>query len=292
VVQAVELGDYPNEDDEAQSPGLASPPVLVVVLTNPRDLEIARTAGWYRIPAKRSPRKMAAEYLAFYQTRTFGDEKWAIHYYAPIRRYRLTSRLELLPHEPQHPRARDPYYKIEIGPLERLPHPIPSRSLRRITFIMTDLRHLLAAEEINDLWLKDGRQELLWQEMQRRQIEAERRVQVREGRATYTVDFAIPCVQGNLAVQVGPEVGALPPLERLWSGILRRRGWRVLRVPLYELETALPECLERLMAEIGGLGGQVYRGHEATASPEGPHLSAKRGRAAHPTQPRPVQQSE
>jgi len=91
--------------------------VLVAVMNDRRDLEIARHEGWYRIPLKRAPRRVGAEYLAFYQTKAFDDEKWAVNYYAPTRRYRLVTRAELLPEEIDHPRAAEPYYKVEIGPL-------------------------------------------------------------------------------------------------------------------------------------------------------------------------------
>jgi hypothetical protein len=65
----------------------------------------------------------------------------------------VTTRRQLLPDEADHPRANDCYYKLELGPLERLPRPIPSHRLRRITFIATTLDRLLNAQEINDLWM-------------------------------------------------------------------------------------------------------------------------------------------
>ena len=42
--------------------------VLVAVMTDPRDLEIARLFGWYRIPLRTAPKVIAVDYLAFYQT--------------------------------------------------------------------------------------------------------------------------------------------------------------------------------------------------------------------------------
>ena len=100
--------------------------VLVTVLKDPRDLEIARVLGWYRIPLATAPKTISVDYLAFYQTARFGEEKWAIHYVAPVHGHELTTRVELLRTEPDHPRANERYYKIQIGPLERLARPIPS----------------------------------------------------------------------------------------------------------------------------------------------------------------------
>ncbi len=136
--------------------------VLVVIVNNRRDWELVRREGWYRIPLARAPRQVAADYLAFYQTAVFGDEKWAVNYYAPVRRYRVVTRRELLPDEADHPRANERYFKVELGPVQPLPRPIPSRRLRRITFIPTTLERLLNAEEINDLWIGHTTEEHLW----------------------------------------------------------------------------------------------------------------------------------
>ena len=137
--------------------------VLVAVMNNPRDLQIALKDCWYRIPVKRAPRRVGADYIAFYQTGVFPpDERHCVRLYAPIYAYRLAERVELLPQEPDHPRARERYFKVEIGPMRTLARPIPSHKLRRITFIPTTLQRLLAAQEINDLWDRGQRQAELW----------------------------------------------------------------------------------------------------------------------------------
>lgn len=137
--------------------------VLVAVMNTPRDLHIARDQHWYRIPVQRAPRKVGADYLAFYMTGAFSPaERHRVSLYAPIRAYHLATRIELLPQEPDHPRAKEHYFKVEIGPLQCLPRPIPSTRLRRITFISTTLERLLSAQEINDLWDRDRRQDALW----------------------------------------------------------------------------------------------------------------------------------
>ena len=98
--------------------------ILITVLNNLRDFEIARLLGWYRIPLNYAPKVVAVDYLAFYQTAAFGDDKWCIQYFAPVQGYELTTRAELLKDEADHPRANQVYYKIQIGPLVRLPEPI------------------------------------------------------------------------------------------------------------------------------------------------------------------------
>jgi len=134
----------------------ATPPaearVLVAVITRPRDLRLAREQGWYRIPLAHLPRQLAADYLAFYQTAAFGAERWAVRYYAPILRYRLATRRDLLPDEPDHPRADERYYCLELGTLRSLPLPVPAARLRRVTFIATTFGQLCRARDVRELW--------------------------------------------------------------------------------------------------------------------------------------------
>lgn len=126
--------------------------VLVAVVNRVCDLERARSAGWYRVPLAHLPQRFAAEYLAFYQTRVFAAERWAVRYYAPVLRYRVATRLELLPAEPNHPRAAEQYYRVEIGPLRSLPLPVPAARMRRITFISTTYGQLRRAADVRELF--------------------------------------------------------------------------------------------------------------------------------------------
>ncbi|MCD6553917.1 MAG: hypothetical protein J7M16_07900 [Anaerolineae bacterium] len=243
--------------EEASAP--LNAPVLVAVINNLRDFEMARDQGWYRIPVNRAPRRLGADYLAFYQTKVFGAEGWAVNYYAPVLRVRLARRRDLLPAEADHPRAADEYYKIEIGPLQRLPRPIPSRRLRRITFIHTTLRRLLSAEEINDLWLGSEEEERLWTTFRENGIAAERRWGLREDDdESYVVDFALFCREGRVAVlceRVGWPTGVVlrerPPLDYDLSAA----GWTVLRFTARQIARSLPDCLAAIQRAIAGRGG-------------------------------------
>jgi hypothetical protein len=142
--------------------------ILVAVMTDPRDLEIARLLGWYRIPLRTAPKVIAVDYLAFYQTGTFGVKKWRVQYVAPVRGHELTTRAELLQDEIDHPRAREEYFKIQIGPLIALPEPILAKKWRRITFLYTTGEYLLSAETINDLVVYSEERQLLWQALRER----------------------------------------------------------------------------------------------------------------------------
>ncbi len=177
--------------------------VLVVVVNDPRDLKHALDDGWYRIPLARAPSRIAVEYLAFYQTGAFAEgEQWLVRWYAPVEDYCIVQRRELLPHEPNHPRAADRYYRIGLGSARELPCPIPSRRLRRITFIPTTFSRLLAAREINDLWTKTGARERMWQALQQAGLDAEYQFEVTESPTPNTADFVLPCRKGNIAIVI------------------------------------------------------------------------------------------
>jgi very-short-patch-repair endonuclease len=238
-------------------------PVLVAVLNRRRDLDIAREEGWYRIPLRRAPRRVAAEYLAFYQTKAFGDEGWSINYYAPVQRFRMLRRDQLLPQEDGHPRAADVYYKVEIGPLQPLPQPIPSRRLRRITFIPTTMGRLLAAQEINDLWWRDDPQERLWLALREAGLLVECRYQVGQLQPRAEVDFALFCRDGRIAVLVDEgrheAQGQVAEVVREGQGLdyqLTAAGWHVLRFHRRQLEAQLPVCVGAILALVQQLGGQ------------------------------------
>lgn len=142
--------------------------VLVAVMTEPRDLEIARVFGWYRIPLKTAPKVIAVDYLAFYQTKAFKEQKWRIQYIAPVQGHELTTRDQLLRDESDHPRARDEYYKIQLGPLEKLENPILSETWRRITFLYTTGEYLVNARIVNDLVVQSEERQVLWKALRDR----------------------------------------------------------------------------------------------------------------------------
>lgn len=203
--------------------------VLVAVMNNQRDFEIAAEEGWYRIPSRHAPLSTTeAVALGFYFTRAFAEEKWAIHWYAPILGHELVRRRDLLPAEPDHPHANEIYYKLQLGRLRRLEFPIYSLRWRRITFIETTWDRFTAAEEINDLYASgaDG----LFVTLKEMGLHPEREFRIREGEITYIVDLAIPCQQGTVTLCLDEDVPTPP-------GALRQ---------------ADPEAIRQAVERLGG----------------------------------------
>lgn len=167
--------------------------VLVTYVPQPSDFEIIQQDGWYRVPQKHAPKGLHAEYFAFYFGRRFGAEKWAIHYYAAQLGHELTTRLALFPDQPDHPRAQEMYYKVQLGPLQKLKQPIVSLRWRRVTFLHTTWDRFLDATEINDLFV-DGEPyvDRIYATLKERRIQAEcnYRVQVPESDVTKIVTIS------------------------------------------------------------------------------------------------------
>ncbi|GIV65901.1 MAG: hypothetical protein KatS3mg047_0294 [Bellilinea sp.] len=145
--------------------------VLIAVLPQPRDLEIARVLGWYRIPLRSAPKVLSVDYLAFYQTAAFGEEKrWGIHYLAAVRGYELTTRADLLRQEADHPRAHEEYYKIQLGEIQSVTPPIYARRWRRLTFLYTTGERLNRAATLQDLVVRDEERLILWRGLRERAL--------------------------------------------------------------------------------------------------------------------------
>jgi hypothetical protein len=152
---------------------LPSPSALILVayLPEPRDMEIARLLGWYRVPLRKAPKVIDVDYLAFYQASPFGAEhRWKIETFAAVRGYEMARRAELLRDEPEHPRANEEYYKIQLGPLERLPSAIQAGRWKRITFLYTTGERLQTAQTVRDLVVRDDEREILWKSLRERAL--------------------------------------------------------------------------------------------------------------------------
>jgi len=165
--------------------------ILVAVINNLRDFEIARVLGWYRIPLKSAPKVVAVDHLAFYQTSAFGADKWRITYTAQVRGHELTTRGELLKDENDHPSASHEYFKLQLGPLERLPDSILANKWRRITFFYTTGEYLLRARSVDDLVIRSNERQGLW-----------RSLRERADQNTHQVERS----DGSMALDLSPEI--------------------------------------------------------------------------------------
>jgi hypothetical protein len=224
--------------------------VLVVLMNNPRDMEIARNKHWYRVPVKHASSHIThARYLAFYLTSAFGDRRWSIREYAPVCGHELVRRRDLFEGETDHPRANDAYYKLQLGSIIQIARPITSRTGRRVLFIGTTGDKFSRAVELNDLLGKSEADDSLWDALKAKEIAAERQVVVRDARARYRVDYWIRCVQGNIAIVLGKANRKLP----------KGKGWQGLVYSEEDIFTAKDKCLREVQRLVRELGGNQYK---------------------------------
>jgi len=143
--------------------------ILVAIIPTPRDLEIARVLGWYRIPYRFAPKIVRVDFLAFYQPAVFGEgHSNCIESFAPVRGVELAHRKDIIQNEPDHPRAEEEYYKIQIGNLRNLKEPIPAGKWKRITFLYTTGARFHNAQTIGDLAVHSGERKTLWRSLRER----------------------------------------------------------------------------------------------------------------------------
>jgi hypothetical protein len=236
--------------------------VLVAVVNNIDDLRRAASEGWYRIPQRRAPRRIGADYLAFYQTGAFRNQEEAqtVTYYAATRRYRLLTRRELLPEQADHPRADDFYFRIELGPLQRLDTPLPSAGLHRITFIQTTLERLLHSQSVKELFIKDHPFERLWQTLRANRLRPLPNRLVDH----QPVDITLRARGGFLGIRCRDEEAGASVQEPGQGNAAtltaspstpRRERWELLAIAPAQIEQDLEGCLRRISAALIRLGG-------------------------------------
>jgi very-short-patch-repair endonuclease len=235
-------------------------PALVGIVTRKKDWDLVRSEHWYRIPVRTAPDGLEnVQYLAFYQTRLFGDERYAVNWYARVRGISKVTRRELLPDEPGHVRAEAEYYRFELGELTRLPHPIPSRRWRRIVFIPTSLERLLRAEEINDLFKVSPIEDKLYFTLKDSGLPAERQYFVREGSSGYMLDMAVFCRDSKLDIECDGEAYRVghdkAEQDRERDNTLTTAGWHILRFSGRRILRDPDKCVETAKRTVGRLGG-------------------------------------
>jgi very-short-patch-repair endonuclease len=234
--------------------------VLVAIMNNQADFGILREQGWYRVPVASAPKRWPSKWLAFYQTKVFGDEAFAVNYYGRVRDIRIVRRREMFPDELPNPKSDRAYYQLHLHSLERLPQPIYSRCWRRIVFIPTTWAKLTQAVEINDLFDDSPLEDRLWAELKRLRISAERQWNLKLGESFYFLDFAVFCLNGRIDVETdGDTWHADPqriPEDNRRDNALQATGWRVLRFNGRQICESLAEyCVPQITATINSLDG-------------------------------------
>jgi very-short-patch-repair endonuclease len=256
---------------------LKHPPVdaLVAIVRTRADFEHIRAGRWYRVPAASAPAALLGgqvRTLAFYLPKAFGEYAWQVYWTAPLLQTSVAPRRQLLPNEPNHRRADEPYLRLELGPLGHLPRPIRSRRLRRIVFIPTTAAKLEDAEEINDLFHASPLEDTVWTALKAEGVEAEREFFVpgdRSGR--YALDFAIFGQERNLNIECDGDAYHTDPVksrhDNRRNNFLATRGWSVLRFTSAQIREELPDVLYQIRSAVKSCGGVARMESSGAPSP-------------------------
>ena len=238
--------------------------VLVAIMNDLRDREIAFNQHWYRIPV-RSVKKLLRErwppkWLAFYQTKEFVDGPHFVNYFSQVIDIREVSRWQLFPNGPKDEKSQRRYYQLILSPLQQLPRPIPSRRWRLIVFIPTTWEKLMNAVEINDLYDDSPLEDRLWAELKRLEIAAERQEFVQVGTRSYALDFAIYCAMGKIDVETDGDTwhasSEKSQLDNIRDNDLKTLGWRTFHFTTRQIkEQAAEYCIPTIVENIKRLGG-------------------------------------
>lgn len=238
--------------------------VLIAIMNKALDFSILRGQLWYRIPVssqiKWLKEKWPPKWVAFYQTKKFDRDAYAINYIGKVSGIEEVYRWQLFPDEAKDKKSQQKYFKIKFDSIERLPHPIISRRWRRIVFIPTTWEKFSAAEEINDLYIESSLEESVWKEFKTWKIPAERQEYIKIGKRSYFLDFAVYCDKGNIAIEADGDFWHANPEKAEEDNVrdtdLKLAGWEVFHFSSHQIQEQMSDyCLPTVVKKINSLGG-------------------------------------
>ena len=80
----------------------------------------------------------------------------------------MTTRIELLQDQGDHPRAEEDYYKIQLGSIQKLNQPISAGDWKRFTFLYTTGEYFQEAKILTDLTVCSSERRALWKTLRDR----------------------------------------------------------------------------------------------------------------------------
>ena len=238
--------------------------VLVAIINNLNDFADLRDRHWYRIPVISADKwlkdRFPPEWIAFYQTKKFGTDAYAVNYVAKVIEVRKVYRHEIFPDDPIGKKTNRQYYQIFVSPLKLLRQPIISKRRRRLIFISTTVDKLKEAKEINDLYDNSPLEDALWAELKKLQIPAERQEFIEIGDKEYALDFAVYCIDGKIDLETDGDYWHSHPEKKeedtRRSNDLQTKGWHVMRFTSHQIREEMNTyCIDKTKKMIDRLGG-------------------------------------
>ena len=240
---------------------------LVAAFKYKEDFLIARDQGWYRIPI-RSPMTVMIEssrvrHISFYFEKVFGPWKYSVRHIAQVNDITKVKRHIIFPDEPTNTKSEDVYYKIAFGSLQDLAQPILSHRGRRLQFIPTTLHKLQHETEINDIFADSPLEDLLWDELEKHNLPAERQLFLQTNQANWIYDFAFFCKTGIIDVECDGDTYHMKPEQVIYdknrsNEIAAVANWAVLRFTTRHLMEDMEHTIRTIKRKIDKFGRLHY----------------------------------
>ena len=232
---------------------------LIAILKEPADLALAAQDHWYRIPLKHAP-KHAFTHIAFYQPACFKPEGKCITSYARVAGRATCRRIDLFPGQPAHPAAMRFYLKYSLGPLIKLPRPIPNTSGTRVMFGYAPLHRLKHAPDLLAIFNTVPVENLMCAALKAAGLPFRREhVILHQRRVKYRLDFALFCKRGKLDIECDSRRFHANPVQHAKDASrdkwLKRHGWTTLRFGEHEVYNDVEVCLGEINTAITFYGG-------------------------------------
>jgi len=234
--------------------------VLIAWLPNRGDLAILQKQKWYRIPVTNKPKAWTQKYLAFYQPKAFGEDAYKIRYFGSVVGSDIVKRREIFPNELEWAESKKEYFRFYLDEVREREQPIPSLRPRRTPFFTTTWEKFQYAEQINDLFDDSPLEDLLWGQLKKLEIKAERQWLLPVEKRNYYLDFAVFCNKGFMYVETDGDSwhirtdGAAEDNRR--NNAMASMGWEVLRFTTKQImEEMQSYCVHEIGKTIKQLGG-------------------------------------
>ncbi len=245
---------------------------LIAAFKDKEDFLIARDKGWYRIPVSSPVSSMIEEnrvrYISFYFKKVFGELKYSIRHVARVKDIKKVKRSVLFPDEIRNSKSNNIYYKINFGRLHDLAQPILSHRGRRLLFIPTTLYKLKNATEINDVFADSPLEDMLWAELKKNNLPAERQFYLQTNEENWICDFAFFCKTGTIDVECDGDAFHMKPEQVIYdkgrnNEIAAVANWAVLRFTTKHLMEDMPHTIRTIKRKIDKFGGLYYAEEDA-----------------------------
>ena len=236
---------------------------LIALMNNKADFLIAQKQHWYRIPVDKAPKNIRegiVEYIAFYHTKVFNEEKYSVQYFSKVEKIIKIKRKYLFPNEPINPKSSKEYFQICFQELHKLGVPIVSKRVRRLLFIPTTYDKFMKAKEINHLFNESPLEEIIWDKLIESDISAERQFLLQTNDKNWILDFAIFCRNGQINVECDGDEFHTAYDDVLYDKFRNNEiesvtGWSVLRFPTFRIVEEPENCIRTIKRRIHLFGG-------------------------------------